>query len=61
MEMVGIFYVWPFGNLAAIWHIFPRLGILCQENLATLVMYEPGVATVLSRLFIMDNYFFRSF
>jgi hypothetical protein len=26
-----IWYVlWPFGNLLAIWYIFPRFGILCQ-------------------------------
>jgi hypothetical protein len=44
MVKVGIFYanfeyitaiwyiLWPFGNLVT---IFPRSGILCQENLAT--------------------------
>jgi hypothetical protein len=44
LEMVGIFYrhleyntaiwyiLWPFGNLAAIWYIFPRFGTFCQEN-----------------------------
>jgi hypothetical protein len=48
MEKVGIFYIWPFGmcilrpfdtyilwtlgNLVAIWYIFPRFGMLCQEK-----------------------------
>jgi hypothetical protein len=44
MEKVGILYghleystsIWyillPFGNLAAIWYIFPCFGILCQEK-----------------------------
>jgi hypothetical protein len=32
-----IWYIlWPFGNVAVIWYIFPRFGILCQKNLATL-------------------------
>jgi hypothetical protein len=26
------YILWPFGNLAAIWYIFPRFGILCQEK-----------------------------
>jgi hypothetical protein len=30
--LFGIFY----GELVSIWYIFPRFGILCQENLATL-------------------------
>jgi hypothetical protein len=30
--------LWPFGNLVALWYIFPRLGKLCREkSLATLV------------------------
>jgi hypothetical protein len=34
---IGIYYghlvhVWPFGNLVAIWYIFPRFGILCREK-----------------------------
>jgi hypothetical protein len=44
MEKVGIFFghleyiaaIWcilcPFGNLVAIWYIFHRFGILCQEK-----------------------------
>jgi hypothetical protein len=44
MENVGIFYghleyitalrniLWLFGNLVAIWYIFPRFGKLCQEQ-----------------------------
>jgi hypothetical protein len=44
MENVGIVYghlehitdiwyiVWPFGNLVAIWYIFPHSGTLCQEK-----------------------------
>jgi hypothetical protein len=44
MKMVGIFYghleyltviwyiLWSFGNLMAIWDIFHRFGILCQEK-----------------------------
>jgi hypothetical protein len=44
MENTGIFYghlefftaiwyiLWPFGNVVAIWYIFPRFGILCQEK-----------------------------
>jgi hypothetical protein len=29
----GIWYIlWPFGNVVAIWYIFPRFGILCQEK-----------------------------
>jgi hypothetical protein len=28
--------LWPFGNVVVIRYIFPRFGILCQENLATL-------------------------
>jgi hypothetical protein len=48
MESVVIFYAhleyimsnryifWPLGNLMVIWYIFPRFGILCQKNLATL-------------------------
>jgi hypothetical protein len=24
--------LWPFGNLVAIWYVFPHLGILCQET-----------------------------
>jgi hypothetical protein len=48
MEKVGIFFgyleyitaiwniLWLLGNLVTIWYIFPRFGILCKENLATL-------------------------
>jgi hypothetical protein len=48
MENAGIFYglfeyfmviwyiLWPFGNAVVIWYIFPRLGILFEENLANL-------------------------
>jgi hypothetical protein len=25
-------YLWPFGNLVAIWYIFPRFGTLSKEN-----------------------------
>jgi hypothetical protein len=44
MENAGPFYghleyftviwyiLWPFGNVVAIWHIFPRFGKLCQEK-----------------------------
>jgi hypothetical protein len=44
MDNAGIFYghleilrsfgfiLWPFGNVAEIWYIFPRFGILCQEK-----------------------------
>jgi hypothetical protein len=44
MENTGIFYgyleyftviwyiLWPFVNVAVIWYIFPRFGILCQEK-----------------------------
>jgi hypothetical protein len=35
MEQVGsaIWYIlWPFGNLLAIWYIFPCFGILFQEK-----------------------------
>jgi hypothetical protein len=37
MEKVGIFYgqmvfLWPFGNLVALWYIFPRFGVLCLEK-----------------------------
>jgi hypothetical protein len=28
----GIFYVWPFGNLVAIWYTFPRFGIFYQQK-----------------------------
>jgi hypothetical protein len=29
----AIWYIlWPFGNVAEIWYIFPRFGILCQEK-----------------------------
>jgi hypothetical protein len=24
--------LWPFGNLVAIWYIFQRFGLLCQEK-----------------------------
>jgi hypothetical protein len=27
-----IWNIWPFGNVGAIWYIFPRFGILCQEK-----------------------------
>jgi hypothetical protein len=28
-----IWYIlWPFGNVVAIWYIFPRFGISCQEK-----------------------------
>jgi hypothetical protein len=30
---MAIWYnLWPFGNVVAIWYIFPRFGILCQEK-----------------------------
>jgi hypothetical protein len=30
---MAIWYIlWPFGNLVAIWHIFPRFGMLCREK-----------------------------
>jgi hypothetical protein len=30
---VDIWYIlWPFGDLEAIWYIFPRFGILCPEK-----------------------------
>jgi hypothetical protein len=44
MENAGIFYghleyitviwyiLWPFLYFVVIWYIFPRFGILCQEN-----------------------------
>jgi hypothetical protein len=44
MDKVEIFYgrfeyitaiwkiLWAFGNLLAIWYIFPRFGIVCQEK-----------------------------
>jgi hypothetical protein len=44
MENAGICYgpleyftvmwyiLWPFGNVVAIWRIFPRFGKLCQEK-----------------------------
>jgi hypothetical protein len=44
MARSGIFYgnlkyirairyvLWPFGNLAAIWYVFPRFGTLCHEK-----------------------------
>jgi hypothetical protein len=44
MENAGTFYghleyftviryiLWPFGNVAVIWYIFPRLSILSQEK-----------------------------
>jgi hypothetical protein len=28
----GLPILWPFGNLEAIWYVFPRFGILCQEK-----------------------------
>jgi hypothetical protein len=28
----GIYVLWAFGNLVAIWYIFLRFGILCQEK-----------------------------
>jgi hypothetical protein len=28
----GIHILRPFGNLEAVWHIFPRFGILCHEK-----------------------------
>jgi hypothetical protein len=28
----GIGILWPLGNLVAIWYIFPRFGMLCQEK-----------------------------
>jgi hypothetical protein len=49
MEKVGVLYchleyitgmwyiLWPFCNLVPIGYISPRFGILCQENLATLL------------------------
>jgi hypothetical protein len=31
--IIAILYIlWPFGNLVAIWYIFPRFGILCHEK-----------------------------
>jgi hypothetical protein len=33
LSFMAICYVlWPFGNLKAIWYIFPRFGKLCQEK-----------------------------
>jgi hypothetical protein len=44
MENASLFYglleyftviwysIWPFGNVVVTWHIFPRFGILCQEE-----------------------------
>jgi hypothetical protein len=44
MENAGIFYghleyfmvilhiLWPFGNVVAIWYIFPCFGTLCREK-----------------------------
>jgi hypothetical protein len=44
MENAGIFYghleyftiiwylLWPLGNVVVIWYIFPRFGILCQDE-----------------------------
>jgi hypothetical protein len=30
---MAIWYIlWPFGNVAVIWYIFLRFGILCQEK-----------------------------
>jgi hypothetical protein len=30
--MVICYILWPFGNLVAIWYIFPRFGILNKEE-----------------------------
>jgi hypothetical protein len=26
------YFLWPYNNLAEIWYIFPRFGLLCQEK-----------------------------
>jgi hypothetical protein len=31
LRSFGVF-LWPFGNVAVIWYIFPRFGILCLEK-----------------------------
>jgi hypothetical protein len=66
MEKVGIFFdhleyitaiwyiLWPFGNLVAIWYIFPRSGILSLEKSGNLVSdyieYLKGAKTSLLRV-----------
>jgi hypothetical protein len=31
--ITAIWYIpWPFGNFVAMWYLFPRFGVLCQEK-----------------------------
>jgi hypothetical protein len=59
MEKAGIFFgyfeyikaIWhmvgPFGNLMAIWYLFPRFGILCQDKSGNPEKGGGGVASAL--------------
>jgi hypothetical protein len=45
------YFLRPFGNLVAIWYIFPRFGILCQEKSGnparTLFFYKAALKAIL--------------
>jgi hypothetical protein len=32
LQSIGICILWPFGNVAIIWYIFPHFGTVCQEK-----------------------------
>jgi hypothetical protein len=36
-----LYILCPFGNFVAIWFIFPRFGILCQENSGNPGLFSP--------------------
>jgi hypothetical protein len=47
--------VWPFGNLMAIWYIFPRFGILCQEKSGNLAEAEENMFFEKSNLLLLNS------
>jgi hypothetical protein len=69
MEKVGILYghleyitiiwyiLWLFGNVEAIWYIFSYFGILCQENLATLLLLLQRSALTFFHKFLINSFF----
>jgi hypothetical protein len=48
---VILYILWPFCNVAVIWYIFPRFGILCQEKSGNPV----GIGTRKSSLLSADG------
>jgi hypothetical protein len=46
----GMYILWLFCNLVAIWYIFPSFGILCQEKI-----WQPLIVSPFEEIFVNDR------